>query len=91
MEARGAIAIRGDGAQREILLESWIGTKMKHGVVINEGEECKTVKPRTDGDYLSFEPKREKSANRAAIGPAGWCWRSVIVVRRCGWGLRRTA
>jgi len=24
MEARGAIAIRGDGAQREILLESWI-------------------------------------------------------------------
>src|SRR5258708_27400435 len=58
MEARGAIAIRGDGAQREILLESWIGTMMKHGVVINEAEECKTVKRATDGDYFIVETEK---------------------------------
>jgi thioredoxin reductase len=58
MESRGAIAIRGDGAQREILLESWIGTMMNQGVVINEAEECKTVKRATDGDYFTVETEK---------------------------------
>src|SRR5258706_6880236 len=58
MEARGAIAIRGDGAQREILLEAWIGTLMKHGVVINEAEECKSVKRAIDGDYFIVETEK---------------------------------
>src|SRR5712692_3456582 len=80
MESRGAIAIRGDGAQREILLESWIGTMMKHGVVINEAEECKTVKRATDGDYFIVETekgeKREPCSYRSrrvvlAVGNRG--------------------
>jgi thioredoxin reductase (NADPH) len=58
MKARGGIAINGDGGQRERLLESWMGTMMKHGVVIKEHEECKTVKRATDGDYFIVETER---------------------------------
>ena len=58
MEARGGIAINGNGDQRESLLESWIGTMMSHGVVINEHEECKTVKRATDGDYFIIETEK---------------------------------
>src|SRR5712691_11461163 len=41
MEARGGVRADGAGTQRETLLESWIGTMMSRGVVINEHEECK--------------------------------------------------
>src|SRR5712692_8813858 len=58
MEARGGIAINGNGDQRERLLESWIGTMMNQGVVINEHEECKTVKRATDGDYFIIETEK---------------------------------
>jgi len=80
MEARGGIAINGNGDQRERLLESWIGTMMSHGVVINEHEECKTVKRATDGDYFIIETekgeKREPCSYRSrrvvlAVGNRG--------------------
>src|SRR5438128_821641 len=80
MEARGGIAINGDGDQRESLLESWMGTMMNQGVVINEHEECKTVKRATDGDYFIIETekgeKREPCSYRArrvvlAVGNRG--------------------
>ncbi|HEV8367316.1 MAG TPA: NAD(P)-binding domain-containing protein [Pyrinomonadaceae bacterium] len=80
MEARGGIAIKGNGDQRERLLETWIGTMMSHGVVINEHEECKTAKRATDGDYLIIETekgeKREPCSYRArrvvlAVGNRG--------------------
>jgi thioredoxin reductase (NADPH) len=58
MEARGGIAINGDGDQRERLLESWTGTMVTHRVVINEHEECKTVKRATDGDYFIVETEK---------------------------------
>src|SRR2546426_12296607 len=58
MEARGAIPTSGDGDQRERLLDSWLGTMMNHGVVINEQEECKTVKRATDGDYFVIETEK---------------------------------
>jgi thioredoxin reductase (NADPH) len=58
MEARGAIAIEGDGGQREGLLESWMSTMMSQGVIINEHEECKTVKRATDGDYFIVETEK---------------------------------
>ena len=80
MEARGGIVIKGDGDQRERLLESWIGTMMSHGVVINEQEECKAVKRAPDGDYFMIETekgeKREPCTYRArrvvlAVGNRG--------------------
>src|SRR5215213_25721 len=36
MQARGAIPVMGSGGQTWLLLESWIGTMRKSGVVINE-------------------------------------------------------
>src|SRR6266566_5890889 len=68
MESRGAIAIAGDGNQRENILESWLGTMRSHGLIINEQESCKTVK-RADGDYFIVETekgeKREPFTYRA--------------------------
>src|SRR6266849_201499 len=55
IQPRGAIAIVGDGDQRENILESWLGTMKSSGVVINEGESCKAVKRATDGDYFMIE------------------------------------
>lgn len=58
MEARGGVRADGPGTQRETLLESWLGTMMNHGVVINEHEECKAVKRATDGDYFIVETEK---------------------------------
>jgi thioredoxin reductase len=58
MEARGGVRADGAGTQRETLLETWIGTMMSHGVVINEHEECKAVKRATDGDYFVVETEK---------------------------------
>src|SRR5437667_9221559 len=58
MPAHGGVRADGAGTQRETLLESWLGTMMSHGVVINEHEECKTVKRATDGDYFIVETEK---------------------------------
>lgn len=58
MEARGAVPINSTGVQREQLLESWLDTMVSNGVVINEHEECKTVKRAADGDYFTIETAR---------------------------------
>src|SRR5438552_5774207 len=58
MPAHGGVRADGAGTQRGTLLESWIGTMMRHGVVINEREECKTVKRATDGDYFIIETEK---------------------------------
>jgi thioredoxin reductase len=69
MQPRGGIKTEGAGGQRERLLESWIGTMMNNGVVINEQEECKAVRRAPDGDYFTVETekgdKREPLAYRA--------------------------
>ncbi len=58
MPARGGVRVDGPGTQRETLLESWLGTMMSQGVVINEYEECKTVKRASDGDYFIVETEK---------------------------------
>ena len=55
MEARGAVPVRGNGIQREELLDSWITTMTSHGVDVNEHEECKAVKRAANGDYFTIE------------------------------------
>lgn len=68
MTARGAIPITGAGIQREQLLESWIRSMTSQGVVINEYEECRSVKRAADGDYFLVEtakgPPTEKPEPR---------------------------
>jgi thioredoxin reductase len=69
MESRGTIVVDGGGEQREKILESWIGTMNTNGVVINEGESCKSVKKADDGDYFVVQTEkgleREKVSYRA--------------------------
>src|SRR5215213_4665197 len=60
MPARGGIAVAGAGEQRERILESWLGTMRKSGVVINEEESCKAVKRAEDGDYFTITTHREE-------------------------------
>ena len=55
MEARGGVRVDGAGTQREIILETWLGTMTRNGVVINEGESCKVVNRAEDGDYFSVQ------------------------------------
>ncbi|HEX8421903.1 MAG TPA: NAD(P)-binding domain-containing protein, partial [Pyrinomonadaceae bacterium] len=52
MESRGGIAVEGAGLQREVILETWKGTMLEHGIVVNENESCKSVKKAEDGDYF---------------------------------------
>jgi thioredoxin reductase len=66
MDSRGAIAVDGAGQQREKILDSWVGTMKTNGVVVNEGESCKSVKKAEDGDY--FVVQTEKGLEREKIG-----------------------
>jgi thioredoxin reductase len=74
MEARGAVPVQGDGIQREALLDSWIATMTRHGVIINEHEECKAVKRETDGDYFTIE-----TAKGEAREPRAYTARRVVL------------
>ena len=58
MESRGGIAVEGAGLQREVILETWKGTMLQHGVVVNENESCKSVKKAEDGDYFTIQTER---------------------------------
>jgi thioredoxin reductase (NADPH) len=58
MESRGGIAVEGAGLQREVILETWKGTMLRHGVVVNENESCKSVKKAEDGDYFVIQTER---------------------------------
>jgi thioredoxin reductase (NADPH) len=80
MESRGGIMVSGAGEQRENILDSWLGTMMKTGVTINEGESCKAIRRAEDGDYFTIVTekglKREPTEYRArrvviAIGNRG--------------------
>jgi len=60
MPARGGIRVDGAGTQREIILEMWLGTMKRNGVVIHEGESCTAVTRADDGDYFTVKTfKRE--------------------------------
>ena len=58
MESRGTIVVDGLGEQREKILESWIGSMTSNGVVINEGESCKSIKKAEDGDYFAVQTQQ---------------------------------
>jgi thioredoxin reductase (NADPH) len=61
MEARGAIPIQGDGTQRELLLDLWLGAMRDNGVVVNEYEQCEGVTRAADGDYFTVTTARGKA------------------------------
>jgi Thioredoxin reductase len=65
MPSRGSISVEGLGEQRERILAQWLGMMSSHGVVINEGENCKSVKRAEDGDY--FTVQTEKGAEKEKV------------------------
>jgi thioredoxin reductase (NADPH) len=69
MDSHGAIEVNGAGEQREKILDSWTGAMKTNGVVINEGESCKSVNKAEDGDYFVVQSEkglaREKASYRA--------------------------
>jgi thioredoxin reductase (NADPH) len=64
MESRGGLTINGGGEQRERILESWLGTMMNNGVVINEGESCKSVQQADGNDYFTIETEKGDQRER---------------------------
>ena len=64
MESRGGLRIEGDGEQREKILESWLGTMMSNGVVINEEESCKSVKPADGNDHFTIQTEKGEKRER---------------------------
>jgi thioredoxin reductase (NADPH) len=65
MESRGGLDVLGAGDQREAILEAWMNTMMKSGVVVNESESCKEIKRATDGNYFTL--RTEKGLQRATV------------------------
>ncbi len=64
MESRGGLMIEGDGDQREKILDSWLGTMMSNGVVINEEESCKSVKPADGNDHFTVQTEKGETRER---------------------------
>lgn len=58
MSSRGSIVVEGAGEQREKILDAWTGAMKSNGVVVNEGESCKSVKKAEDGDYFAVQTEK---------------------------------
>ncbi|MBV9210836.1 MAG: NAD(P)-binding domain-containing protein, partial [Acidobacteria bacterium] len=69
MPARGSIAVEGLGEQREQILETWLGAMKTSGVVINEGESCKSIKRAEDGDYFIVQTERGVEKQKITYRP----------------------
>ncbi len=54
--ARGGIPLPGAGEQKEPMIQAWIESMMKNGVVINEEESCKDIK-RENGCFTVLTEK----------------------------------
>ncbi len=59
----GGIRLDGPGAAKEVMIGSWMETIRSNGLVINEFESCKGVKPA--GDLFIIETEQEKAKRRA--------------------------
>ncbi len=59
---KGGIKLDGPGAIKEAMLGSWMETIRSNGVVINEFESCKDIKP--DGDVFVVVTDQDKTKQR---------------------------
>jgi len=59
----GGIRLDGAGAAKEVMIGSWMETIRSNGLVINEFESCKSVKPA--GELFIIETEQEKAKRRA--------------------------
>ena len=56
---KGGVKLDGAGAVKEQMIGAWMETVMSNGVVINDYESCKDVKP--DGDAFIVRTEQEKT------------------------------
>jgi thioredoxin reductase len=59
---KGGIRLDGAGASKEQMIATWMETVRSNGVVVNEYESCKNVRP--DGDVFIVETEQEKTKQR---------------------------
>src|SRR5215813_10571891 len=59
---KGGIKLDGAGAIKEAMIGSWMETVMSNGLVINEYESCKNVKP--DGEVFVVVTDQDKTKQR---------------------------
>lgn len=59
----GGIRLDGAGAAKEVMIGSWMETIRSNGLVVNEFESCKSVKPA--GELFIIETEQEKAKRRA--------------------------
>jgi thioredoxin reductase len=59
---KGGIKLDGAGAVKEQMIGAWMQTVMSNGLVINEYESCKNVKP--EGDQFLIETEQDKTKQR---------------------------
>lgn len=59
---KGGIKLDGAGAAKEQMIGAWMETVRSNGVIVNEYESCKNVKP--DGDVFIIETEQEKAKQR---------------------------
>lgn len=60
--AAGGIKLEGAGAAKETMIGAWMETVRSHGLVINEQESCKNVKP--EGELFLLETEQEQSRQK---------------------------
>lgn len=59
---QGGIKLEGPGASKEVMIGSWLETMKSNGLVINEYESCKSVKPA--GGVFIVEAEQEKAKRK---------------------------
>ena len=62
---KGGINLAGAGATKEVMIGSWMETIRSNGLVINQFESCKGVKPAGDaGSFFVVETEQEKTKRK---------------------------
>ena len=59
---KGGIELEGAGGVKEAMIGSWMQTVKSNGLVINEYESCKNVKP--DGDLFLVETEQDRTKQK---------------------------
>ena len=60
----GGINLAGAGATKEVMIGSWMETIRSNGLVINEFESCKNIKPASESNGLFIVETEQEKAKR---------------------------
>lgn len=64
-QVMGGINLSGAGATKEVMIGSWMETVRSNGLVINEFESCKNIRPAAEaGGFFIVETEQEKAKRK---------------------------